>query len=478
MSKRVISIIIFIVIYHGANSQSCECKTNLDSLATKVENNYAGYLDKTSGENSFKYKHFKDSLTLKARNITKYGCYLLLREYLSFFTDPHLNLLLVNALPKSNYEDTLRSMFMSFRTVSVDTNDLREYYQQGSKDEIEGVWNALGFNFRIAICKESTGLDSRYEGIAINADSIRWFTGQIKMNIDKAGKLYRIEYFKNDHLPDTIFASLHDGILDLGQPYGKWKRIYPNPVTAISNSNISEVEPLISFKKVSKDICILKIQDAWLTNKPLVDSVVGANLITIKATPYLIVDIRGNGGGHIQTFDTIMPLIYTKPFKTDGLVLRASKDNISLYKEISEDPMYADDAARLKRTVQKMEENIGKMVVISYPHSFSYEKVMAFPKKVAVIVDRKTGSASEMFVQKAKQSDKVLIVGTNTKGALDYTEIARPRDLPCPYFKFYCPMGTGNHIVFPLIDNVGISPDIKWSGDKIDTRYFMDIMKN
>lgn len=464
------------LIYHGANSQSCDCKTNFDSLVTKVEESYSGYFDKASGKNSLKYNQFKDNLSLKAESATYYTCYLLLREYLSFFKDPHLYLFLGNIPPKDKFEDTLRSMFSALRKIPVDTNELRQYYQKGPKDEIEGIWNALSFDFRIAIRKVSKGGDNKYEAIALKTDNIKWFSGQIKMNIEKAGKLYLVEYFKNDHLPDTILGCLNHGKFDLGGNYGKWEKLYPASVEDISGTVPSNTEPPISFRKVSEDVCILKIQDFWVTNKPLVDSIVGANLSTIKETPYLIIDIRNNGGGHTMTYDTILPLIYTKPFKRDGFVVRSSKDNISLYKETLDDPKYVGVAASFKNIIQKMEDNIGQMVVISTPDSFSYERVMPFPKKVAVIVNKKTGSAAEMFVQYAKQSDKVIIVGTNTKGALDYTEIARPRDLPCPYLKFYCPMGTGNHIVFPLIDNIGISPDIKWSGENIDNKFSMEIM--
>jgi len=476
MENKILLTLLFITTYLGAHGQSCNCKTNFDSLVTSVEENYVGYFDKITDNSSFEYNQFKDSLSLKAQSETYYGCYLLLRNYLSFFKDPHLNLLLVNIPPRSNYLDTLRSMFSSLKKVALDTNALKRNYEKGIRDEIEGIWNALSFDFQMAVLKDESGENNRYEGIATKADSVRWFTGQIKMNIEKKGELYRIEYFKNDHLPDTIFGTFQDGILDLGSNYGKWKRLYPKSLGNISSPSFSKAKTPISFKKVSKDICVLKIQDAWVTNKRLVDSIVGANLTTIKETPYLIIDIRGNGGGHIRTFDTVMQLIYSKPYKTDGLIVRASKDNISLYKETLEDPIYADQAASLKRTVQIMEENLGKMVAISHPRSITYEKVMPFPKKVAVIVDRKTGSAAEMFVQYAKQSDKVLIVGTNTKGAFDYTEIVRPRDLPCPYLKFYCPMGTGNHVLFPLIDNVGISPDVRWSGEEIDSKFFLDIM--
>jgi len=476
MKKRIILTLLTALIYYSANSQSCDCKTNFDSLITKVQESYAGYFDKTAGKNAFRYSQFRDSLSLKAKSAAYYPCYLLLREYLSFFKDPHLNLLMVNISSRDKYQDTLKSMFSSIKRLPIDTNELRQYYQKGPNDEIEGIWNALSFDFKIAIRKDGTGRKNRYEGIAIKTDSIKWFTGQLKMNIEREGELYRVEYFKNDHLPDTVFGNLHRGILSLDGNYGKWKKIYPASAVDISDSNSSNIEPLISFRKVSKDICILKIQDFWVTNKPAVDSIVGANLSTIKETPYLIVDVRDNGGGHSMTYDTILPFIYTKPFKNDGFVVRASKDNISLYKETLDDPNYADIAAKLKKIVQKMEENIGEMVVIAAPDSFSYKKVMPFPKKVAVLVNKKTGSAAELFVRYAKQSDKVIIVGTNTKGALDYTEIARPRDLPCPYLKFYCPMGTGNHITFPLIDNVGISPDVRWTGDKIDAKFFMDIM--
>jgi hypothetical protein len=469
MKKVVQYLCILLLIKLNTKAQSCNCLINLDSLIVNVERNYSGFDDKIAGIQLENYVELKKLLKLQASSVNNYECFKLLRKYVSFFKDPHLSLLLGSVPPESKYVDTLRKMFTSFQQRELILDTIMKYYSTRSLDSIEGMWNALDYKFNMAIIKEN----NRFIGIAVKADSIKWFPGQIKMEIDKFGNEYQIIYYKGDHLPDTITARINGNQMDLGL-YGIWERTYP-----VSKNNSYEKEPIISFKKVSPSLSVLTVRSSWITYKSQIDSILDVNLPVIRQTPYLIIDLRNNQGGHAMTLEPILPILYTKPILRDGLYVRASYDNIALYKEGVSDPNLSEkDHESFKRITKLMEQNIGKLIKVAEGDTITYKSIYPYPKRVGIIVNKKTTSAAELFLLWAKQSKKVTIFGSRTRGALDYSEVGRPRALPCPYLQFYCPMGKSEHNIYPYIDNVGILPDVNVSEGELDNNYFINYFKN
>lgn len=460
---------LFISIYVNVKGQTCNCRINLDSLIVNVERNYSGFEDKTAGNKWNNYAELKVVLHSKAENANYFDCYQLLREYTSFFRDPHLNLILGTVPSGNQYIDTLRETFGSFPRRKIAIDDLQAYYSKGRHDNIEGIWKALDYNFTLAIVQEN----ERFLGITVKADSVKWFPGQIKMEINKFGSEYRILYYKGDHLPDTLTAAINGNQIDLGI-YGRWERIYPVGV----KPNIVK-EPVIKFDKVSPSLCILTIKSSWITYKSQIDSILATNREIIRQTPYLIIDLRDNLGGHAMTLEPILPIIYTKPIFRDGLYVRSSVDNISLYREaLGDTNLSGKDHVNFSRMINLMEQNVGGTVKVGKGDTLTYDTIYRYPERIGLIVNNKTTSAAELFLLWAKQSGKVTVFGSRTRGALDYTEIGRARSLPCPYLQFYCPMGKSEHKVYPYIDNIGILPDVVVPDSKLTPAYFLGYFKN
>lgn len=460
--KRRITLLLIFVLYFGTkgNAQDCTCKTNLDSLTTGIENNYSGYFDKTEGAKKRLYEKFKDSLEIKSFRANHYECYLLLLRYISFFKDPHLNVTISDVGRFRNYNDTLRNIFKTFSKVELSEEDLKRYFDSEKTDSIEGIWQALSFDFKVAIYRDST-TKNKFIGVALKTDSIKWFPGQIKMEIEKDSGKYLFTYYRTDHVSSNPSYYLNENELSL-EEFGAWMKVYPvQRTTGKRKNNVAA-----SFEKISNDYCLLTIKNSIITYKKIVDSLVAANLSTIKNTRYLIIDIRNNLGGHGMTFDTLMPLIYTDPIIREGLIVRASRDNIELYKTGVNNPNFSESTKQSFRfIISEMEKGLGKMINVSDSDTTTYNRTFPYPEKVAIVVNKRTVSAAEAFVLRAKQSKKVVIFGENTRGALDYTELGGPRKLPCPYLTYLCPMGTTEHKVHPRIDYVGISPDVRLQGN-------------
>lgn len=83
-------------------------------------------------------------------------------------------------------------------------------------------------------------------------------------------------------------------------------------------------------------------------------------LDTIK---HLIIDLRGNTGGGDDTYNNVIPFIYTNPIITHGAFLWTSENNISLFEQYVDNPNLPED------TRQQIEKMIKKGK--AYPNTFT-----------------------------------------------------------------------------------------------------------
>lgn len=238
--------------------------------------------------------------------------------------------------------------------------------------------------------------------------------------------------------------------------YGRWSRTFPHRIVTIKKNKD------IYFRKISDSISLIAINSFTIDKKATIDSLISTHSKTIQNSRYLLIDLRNNSGGHSMTYDTLLPLLYTKPIITDGFVVKSSVDNIEIYRKLAGSSEYSEEVKdAFKSMILKMEKSIDSLVIIGGIDTVIYPSVIENPKKIGIIVNEGTVSAAELFLLLAKQSDKVTIFGSHTRGALDYTELGDTRILPCPYIGFLCPMGMSQHKVYPYIDNVGIKPDVE-----------------
>src|SRR3990167_9070480 len=73
------------------------------------------------------------------------------------------------------------------------------------------------------------------------------------------------------------------------------------------------------FEKLSDKTVILRIPSFDGSMKKLIDSIIVSNMQTITKTENLIIDLQNNGGGSDESYEKLIPLIYTNPIKTVGL---------------------------------------------------------------------------------------------------------------------------------------------------------------
>jgi len=90
MKKGIVAIVVLFFAVRTYSQNECKCKESLGLLIKKVESEYPGFNEKTTDK--FIYNNFKGRLINKSENCEEADCYDLLKNYLSYFRDHHIDL--------------------------------------------------------------------------------------------------------------------------------------------------------------------------------------------------------------------------------------------------------------------------------------------------------------------------------------------------------------------------------------------------
>ncbi|MDR6804470.1 hypothetical protein J2Y45_001738 [Dyadobacter sp. BE34] len=244
-----------------------------------------------------------------------------------------------------------------------------------------------------------------------------------------------------------------------------WK----NDGTAARKANASRTD-LVQFKRLNADFLYLKLGVFNQQEVNQIDSILLANKALLASTPYLIFDLRGNGGGNAGTSDEMAKLIYTNPIVYPSWDYRSSSEYISsMEKELKSqkdttNPYYG----RAQRLLRAVKENPGKLVNDGEDLQRAYNiDPKAYPQHIAFLMDKGCGSATEFFIYEGKQSKKVTLFGTNSHGVMDYGS-DQNFDLCDGTFNLAVPWGRNGWVREFRIDNVGFAPHVRIPVGEVD----------
>ena len=289
----------------------------------------------------------------------------------------------------------------------------------------------------------------REAALAALADSVR---RDMSAGFDPAGctpALQRwIAFFRDRHLsivdlrPSSAAAPVNTAGPDLGLP---------------------------SISSLDDSTLLLRLPDFGQRRKRSIDSLIRTNHERLAATPHLIVDVRGNGGGWTAAYSDLLPFIATGPIRSDGQDAWASPGNINALRALVASTS-GPEAIRVhaRAVLARMEANPGTFVLFAADTVFVPPTVYQLPRAVAIIVDRRCASTCEHFVLDARQSRKVVVLGTgNTGGLLDFGN-ARGVLLPSGSRRLHVPFTRSHRLPSMPLDHTGIAPEVRIPPDAKD----------
>lgn len=249
---------------------------------------------------------------------------------------------------------------------------------------------------------------------------------------------------------------------------GPWQASPPNPHAATSSSPAAlpaDDPDRPSLVLLDDSTALLRLPSFEADYKPAIDSLLDVDGSRLRATRYLIVDVRGNGGGYTGAYANLTPLLATNAEHYYGQDVLASRGNIAWYKTLrSNRSLTADDRARIQSLIIRMQRQIGHLVEFTPDTVVRPAAILPLPARVAVLVDSGCASTCEDLVLAAQQSTKVTVIGpSHTAGAHDYGEV---HNVWLPgWRRVRIPTARARG---PRIDNVGIAPAVVIPGGTSD----------
>ncbi|NTE03272.1 hypothetical protein G6M26_42195 [Agrobacterium tumefaciens] len=449
--KKLLCVFFFMFTVTCLKAQNCNCGDNFKYLTQRITKNYVGYADKVKPLNSQQFKKFTDSLQQIANQSNAYQCLSLCREWLDFFKDKHIEF----GIDFSKLSpDSVRTFFADEEKTSWTTNSFKSYLQQNSSklDSIEGIWS-YGI-YEVGIIKNTNS--NHFKGFITKADSIRWMPQQIKFRLLKQGGQYQVSYFSGgDHSEQHPILTKKGDTLNFGI-YGRWIK-GPKIKHQTFPTTIEEDTP--SFTLLDQKTSLIKLPSFKSKYRTQIDSLIITHKAQLAHCEHLIIDIRDNSGGSTNSFEKLLPYLYTNPIKVDGGVVWATEDNIKDCYDIEYPDISAQNKQEMKKDVKKLREHLGQHYQLYNEKIIKFSKILKYPSRISILINNSTASSAELFLLRAEQSKKVTLYGQNTSGAVDYGETVFT-SLPCKFYSLYYPASKSLHSVKRPLDNIGIAPNV------------------
>jgi hypothetical protein len=420
---------------------------DINFIVKKIKNVYAGYKDKVISTEF-------DKLVKEIKLSKQHDTFALFSRLTLFFQDHHLAL--YQKKFNKDIDSTLSKKNLQNLFKSKNTNSEKKY---------EGYWiNEL--NNQIIFLTKS-GKDN-YTGYIIESkNGIPAGHCILKLYKDKEGK--RLTDYTDIDGEFRVFTKSYfksPSIL-VGNSFFKWYKIvkyYPNYL--YSRLAFTKNPGLIMLD--SNNIVIKMHDFSTKRISKFYDSLIRVNARAIANCKNLIIDMRNNGGGTINSIIPLLRFICNKPIiQAAAFQLNSNEliEEAELEKKIYVERKDTARVAIYDKMISEMQEKKNEFIYIP-PDTLSCNPVQSKVKNVGLIINHGCRSAAELVILYLKQIEKTKTFGENTAGAVDYLNLLTYK-LPRTNYTFW--VGTAKREITdkqPGYDNTGIKPDVQIS-DKI-----------
>ena len=416
------------LVGNSVYGQQCNCLSELQFLERNAEHNLPSYYDQVINQKREKlYSAHKNECNTIAKRITdNTECVYVVAKYLSFFRDEHLSV----------FHD---ASYYPFSWEKHDTSAISAFFQKEkkypfpqdaavSKDGIEGYWMSKDKKYIVKVIKNKSVL-WEYIAVIIEGDKEFWSRGQLKFSLHKIGKnTYESIYLTPNRKPKMLIASLNKSELSIG----RMNIFHRTSDTVVAPQDNDTRKNKLEFRELSVNTCYLSIPDFSYERHSAIDSIIDLHFKTIRSKPFLIIDVRNNGGGSDISYQSLLPLVMkdtstpqpiTSSYYCTPEILKHYIDDKYKHSQTRADSIYDDS------TIALIQRYMGKYTPVEFD-SIYVDSVYHYPLKVAIIVNRWCASSTEGFILTGRLSSKVKLYGEHTGGFLGYGNW-RAVKMPC-----------------------------------------------
>lgn len=439
------SVLLLSFISFNSFGQSCNCSQEFNYVKDKIEKNYAGFKDKVNSKTEATYQKRTQVALEQSRSIrTAADCIYLINDWLTFFKDGHIQVGR-NRISKEIEKAKLKERIQAIERISLSNDELTNL--KNTKG-ITGIYWNEDSTCQIAVIRNKTFFRD-YAGVVISSTPGIWSPGQVVLELKSGNDTLKGIMYDRYYIPTNVSLQIK------GNALGSFKK---EGSKQASKELVNDAT--VASKTLSTKTLYIKISTFNQSNAKNIDSLFKANQSNLSKMPYLILDLRNNGGGADFSYKPITPYLYTNTFRHIGADVLSTDDNIAGWAAIATtDGLPPDQKLFISEVIEKMEQHKGKLVSFSDDRNVSLDSVKPYPQKVIILINKNCGSTTEEFLLLAKQSSKVTLLGEHTAGVLDYSNV-RGADFSCmPYMLYWATSRSRRIDAGIAIDNVGIRPD-------------------
>ena len=375
MNKIQILLILLFTNISSGQDKSCDCLNSLEEVSKKIKvaKSYKSQIKTKSDE--FRFEEWKSQIIkeINEDSLKDYFCLGYLQKYISFIKDNH------NIIYQKTEADLFKPLFYE-----------REVDDVIDSDSISGIY--YSGNETIKLIKHS---NSSWLGVMDTSDSDIWKNGAIRLKLNKnsKGKFEIFEHYKNGLLVYNNNIEIKNN--RIGNTFWNKDNTY---------HFYKQHEENFGFKSLDSNHDYINIKSLKRTYELMDEADTFYNDLKQKLVkPYLIIDLRNNGGGSL--------------LQTKSLI-------------------------RLLRKTKEI-------------------------KRIYVLINFLTASAAEISTLRLKDDKRTVIVGENSKGAVSYgygnEGIAGRLNCNSIQYAFSIEVIKNDYLKY---EQVGITPDVLLNNDK------------
>lgn len=310
-------------------AQNCDCSSQLDfTIKFYEQNNPAFQKIKTNPKAYRLYKKEVEIIKKEAKGQREIDyCIIHLDQYVALLKDHHsdigfnLNRIdlstpeLINGFKNSEY-------YQQFKKETIDSSQFASMLNEKAIADIEGIYsNGTSIVFGIVKSEKDP---NNYKGFVLKSNKLLYL-GHVLLELKRTQD-------------NTFDVTYNVGLMGFNfQKLIKRQKIENGliPSFGFSKTNPISVEKEYEFKVLNDSTNYIRISsfDGKLTNE--LNSFYESINLQITSRPYLIIDIRNNGGGSEKSYVNLLKYAYTNPLKTDSALVWVSPENIKRYEEAS-----------------------------------------------------------------------------------------------------------------------------------------------
>lgn len=474
-------VLIFLLLFLGTlgvlqaqqAKAPCKCEQDFDYISKYLENHYAGFQDNVTESNKAQYQQYKQNILadIQAHESPDALCLVFMKRYIAFFRDNHLQVWeggmeVDESQPESVAAFKASEVFKNRERIRYDSASVYQYLAK-NEDPIEGIYQAGAYEF--AVLKNRNSLRD-YCAIIINSTTPLWEREQVKLDLKRLKENdYQAVLYMRNHSLNVQNITSQKPIFDV---LGGVQKTFPKQDTqemAQQNFGAAPEGDWFQFKFLNDSTSYVHIKtfDGALRTK--FDSAYKQVIPLIKGKPYLIIDIRDNGGGSDSNWQPLARLAYTTPYEYDKTYVFCTTESIKRYEETL-DKMeqnrkdYGEEAIKwTKKRINLMKKApLNTFALIrNYKGKNKYRKqgrIEATPQKIVLMYNRNSASAAEGLILDAMQSKKVITFGEPSGGYITFGNVM---PLSTPHLNLQMQIATQKTPNRFQYEKSGIPPQIK-----------------